>query len=181
VYGKAYTHFFNEVSDSNYVDAGCMVHIGPYMLSKISNNAYEYFQGSDDSLIFRNNINWNITCRSIGKIIQPGDFPGKPTITSDKEIFRLSGYTAKNTLISGADSVIYQIQTTTNTRTRTVQKTMAGNSIQCTFTLDELLTVDASNYALLTITGYKSVNDMFGGKKYYSTIQQSTTRLVFVF
>jgi hypothetical protein len=158
-----------------------VVSLGSFVLTKQTDNTYLFLQSKDDSLIYRNPIQWNVSCKSIDKSILINDFPTKTTITSEKDIFRLSGYTAKNTAITGADSIIYQIQSTTTSQTKIIQKTMPGNSIQCNFTLSDLTSLDASYYGLLSITGYRVVTDMYSGKKYYVTFQQSTSKLVFVY
>ena len=181
ILGKGHAYFFANVTDSASVSTGCTVSLGIHALAEQTDHSYLYKQSSDDSLIYRNVITWSVACKSIDQTIHLSDFPAKAVITSDKYVYRLSGYTATNAAVSGADSIVYQLQTTTTTRTRVIQKTQAGNSISCNFSMSDLTNLDASNYALLTITGYTTVADTYSGKKYYSTFQQSTTKLVFVY
>lgn len=180
-YGKAIAGFYNTPSDSTFSAAGCNVALGTHVLTGQSDNSYQYQQGSEDSSIYRGILTWNILCKSIDRSIEPGDFPPVSRISSEKNVYRLSGYTAKNDLVAGADSVIYQIQSSTYAGTTVVQKTLAGNSTQCTFSIDELLGLNTSNYGLLTVTGYKRESGSYGGKTYYFTFQQSISKLVIIY
>lgn len=181
VYGKAIAGFYENPGDTAFSAAACAVKLDAFTLQLQSDGSYEYDQSGADSSMYRRPINWNVSCKSINLGVSPTDFTTKPVIRSVPVIYRLGGYTAVNDLIPGADSVVYQIQSSTYAGTTTVQKTQAGNSTQCVFTSTDLLKLSASNYGLLTVTAYTVSANTFGGKKYYSTFQHSQSRLVIIY
>ena len=143
-------------------------------LTRNSNNSYIYIPTATEiyGIEFNGTVDWAVE----GSGDVPGfsgspsfDFPSIGTLSGDNTVDRSQDYSYSVSGVSGADSIIYNING--------LIKTQTGNETTVTFTADELSSL-ASGAGVIQATPYRMESQDFSGKTIYFVNEKVVTMSV---